>query len=131
MVYGMSHHVRVGKCRTGNQMATAGADKVVKLWDPATGANIASLRVSPPPLHSSKFCAAPLGPLLSSVVLCDFAGVRTHKRNLSKIVKGTSLSESSKSIAQLVAASSCQLPRLPELSCSGLWKQAWKEAGGA
>ncbi|KAL3161687.1 hypothetical protein ABBQ38_008786 [Trebouxia sp. C0009 RCD-2024] len=30
--------------RTGNQMATAGADKVVKLWDPTTGAHIASLR---------------------------------------------------------------------------------------
>ena len=40
----------VCKCRTGNQMATAGADKVVKLWDPTTGAHIASLRVS---LHPS------------------------------------------------------------------------------
>ena len=26
-------------------MATGGADKVVKLWDPATGANTGSLRV--------------------------------------------------------------------------------------
>ena len=43
-------------CRTGTHMATAGADKVVKLWDPATGANTASLRVSDPcalPLHMS------------------------------------------------------------------------------
>ena len=46
-------------CRTGNQMATAGADKVVKLWDPTTGAHKASLRVSLPP-----------SPLLFSVVTC-------------------------------------------------------------
>ena len=41
-------------------MATAGADKVVKLWDPTTGAHKASLRVS-----------LPLNPLLSSVVMCS------------------------------------------------------------
>ena len=32
-------------CRSGSHMATGGADKVVKLWDPATGANTGSLRV--------------------------------------------------------------------------------------
>ncbi|DBB04827.1 TPA: hypothetical protein ACH3X3_010116 [Trebouxia sp. C0006] len=31
--------------RSGSHMATGGADKVVKLWDPATGANTGSLRV--------------------------------------------------------------------------------------
>ncbi|DBA83439.1 hypothetical protein WJX79_006327 [Trebouxia sp. C0005] len=30
--------------RSGSHMATGGADKVVKLWDPATGANTGSLR---------------------------------------------------------------------------------------
>lgn len=57
-------------CRTGNQMATAGADKVVKLWDPTTGAHKASLRVSLPlflphsPLWSVVFFAARLYSLL-------------------------------------------------------------------
>lgn len=47
------------KCRTGNQMATAGADKVVKLWDPATGAHKASLRVSLVPfMHLSPWSVA-------------------------------------------------------------------------
>ena len=32
--------------RSGTHMATAGADKVVKLWDPTTGANTGSLRVT-------------------------------------------------------------------------------------